>query len=443
MMRARAKVAVFLVVLAVFAWPAYVTVVSVISQLEVVPGSFLQTVGDLADARGQLLSKLPKSPPSIGNGWTFTSTPVPVAAASQASRTTADPPTDGTQETSQAPRSTPVPSDSPYPVMLELINKVRTEAGLPEVELGVNRAAQIHADNSLGNCISSHWGVDGLKPYMRYSLAGGYQSNSENGHGSDYCIGASDGYRPLSSLPSQALQAMQGWLDSPEHRKNILNPIHKRVNIGMAWDRYNFVAFQHFEGDYVEFNALPRIEGGELTFEGRVLNGAKFGEGRFFSVVVDYDPPPQQLTRGQVSRTYCYVSGRPVVFLRKPPPFGIFYLDSEIDTEQEICPDPYDVPRNASEPTSHDEANQFWQEAYSLSQALSGVPVSVPVKAVSRWQVSEGEFSVGADLSDILNTNGPGVYTVILWGLLDGYPEVLSQYSIFHGIPQPVSYGSQ
>ena len=278
---------------------------------------------------------------------------------------------------------------------------------------------------------------------MRYSLAGGYQSNSENGHGSDYCIGASDGYRPISSLPSQALQAMQGWLDSPEHRKNILNPIHKRVNIGMAWDRYNFVAFQHFEGDYVEFNALPRIEGGELTFEGRVLNGAKFGEGRFFSVVVDYDPPPQQLTRGQVSRTYCYVSGRSVVFLRKPPPFGIFYLDSEIDTEQEICPDPYDVPRNASEPTSHDEANQFWQEAYSLSQALSGVPVSVPVKAVSRWQVSEGEFSVGADLSDILNTNGPGVYTVILWGLLDGYPEVLSQYSIFHGIPQPVSYGSQ
>ena len=80
--------------------------------------------------------------------------------------------------------------------MLELINAERARAGLNPVILGDNIAAQLHAEAALENCFSSHWGVDGLKPYMRYSLAGGYQSNGENGSGLDYCIKASDGTNP-------------------------------------------------------------------------------------------------------------------------------------------------------------------------------------------------------------------------------------------------------
>ncbi len=105
---------------------------------------------------------------------------------------------------------TPTPTPSPTPVpppdqrhyaykvyMLELINEERAKAGVQPVTLGDNIAAQLHAESSLANCFSSHWGVDGLKPYMRYSLAGGYQSNGENGSGLDYCIKASDRYRAL------------------------------------------------------------------------------------------------------------------------------------------------------------------------------------------------------------------------------------------------------
>ncbi len=306
--------------------------------------------------------------------------------------------------------------------------------------MGNNRAAQIHAENSLGNCFSGHWGVDGLKPYMRYSLAGGYQSNAENGSGSDYCIKASDGYRAISSTSSEVRQTMRGLMRSPGHRANILNPTHKKVNIGLAWDRYNTVAYQHFEGDYVEYTAIPQIEGGKLSLEGQVKNGAKFGKGRFFAVAVDYDPPPRELTRGQVSRTYCVGSGRPVVFLRKPPPAGSYYPDDKTLTEREFCPDPYDVSPDASAPSSHEEAHHFWQDAYSRSQLLLSVSISVPEITVSKWQVSGGKFSVAADLNDILDTHGPGVYTVVLWGLLDGEAEVISEYSIFHGIPRPVGY---
>ena len=72
--------------------------------------------------------------------------------------------------------------------LLDLINGERMNAGLGPVALGSNPAAQAHADSMLYNCFSSHWGLDGLKPHMRYSLAGGYQSNAENVSGLSYCI---------------------------------------------------------------------------------------------------------------------------------------------------------------------------------------------------------------------------------------------------------------
>lgn len=87
--------------------------------------------------------------------------------------------------------------------MLALINAERRIAGLAPVVLGDNDAAQLHAEASLENCFASHWGLDGLKPYMRYSLAGGYQSNGENVSGLDYCIRAPDGYRSIGTMDQE------------------------------------------------------------------------------------------------------------------------------------------------------------------------------------------------------------------------------------------------
>ena len=145
----------------------------------------------------------------------------------------------------------------------------RERVGIPAVELGDNSAAQLHAESSLAGCYSSHWGNDGLKPYMRYSLAGSYQSNGENGSGSDYCITAADGYSGLSSIRTEIKDTMAGWMSSPGHRRNILEKKHKKVNIGLAWDKYNIKGVQHFEGDYVEYAALPTFDGSELRLDGK------------------------------------------------------------------------------------------------------------------------------------------------------------------------------
>ena len=324
--------------------------------------------------------------------------------------------------------------------MLELINQARSNAGLPPVELGENTAAQLHAESSLENCTASHWGVDGLKPYMRYSLAGGYQSNGENGHGSDYCITGRENYAPISSIERAIREAVAGWLGSSGHRRNILDRWHKKANIGLAWDRYNIVAYQHFEGDYVEYETLPSIDKGTLSIEGRTKNGVSFRRKRDLGVQVFFDPPPHPLTRGQVSRTYCYGNGINVAGLREPLTGGSFWTTNNFSYTYNPCPDPYDVPASAPGPSSAREANRFWDEAYAASKINSSRPVLVPWITAREWRANGDSFAVKADLKKVIEKHGEGVYTIMVWAKPGGEDVVISQYSIFYEIAPPTGY---
>ncbi len=327
--------------------------------------------------------------------------------------------------------------------MLKLINKERAKAGAPPVILGNNYAAQLHAESSLRNCAGSHWGVDGLKPYMRYSLAGGYQSNGENWLGSDYCITRSDGYRSLGSIEEEIREGMEGWMDSPGHRRNILDKWHKKVNIGLAWDRYNFNAAQHFEGDYIEYDRLPYIESGVLYIAGRTKNGAGFDDDEDLSIALFYDPPPQRLTRGQLSRTYCYGSGLRIAQLRKPLDEGWYYTEDEHTTTTQPCPNPYDVHPDSPAPQSHDEAHLFWMQAHAASQFPIKQEVTFPAITATEWKAGNGTFSVTADLSDVLEEHGAGVYSLIVWASIDGERVIISEYSIFYSVTPTNTYNPE
>ena len=324
--------------------------------------------------------------------------------------------------------------------MLGLINAERQRAGLNPVTLGTNTAAQIHAENALAGCFGSHWGLDGLKPYMRYSLAGGYQSNGENWHGSDYCITASDGYSAAGNVESRIRTAMDGWMRSEGHRQNILRPHHKQVNIGIAWDTYNTTMLQHFEGDYVNYDRKPSISNGVLSLSGSTKNSASFNNSRDMGVQIYYDPPPYELTRGQVSRTYCYGSGRPVAGLREPLIDGRQWTKDWFDTMYKQCPDPYDVPASAAPAGSNEEAHQLWQEAYNASQSRVPRSITVPWITASEWTASGTSFSLRADISEVLNMYGNGVYSLMVWGNINNERTVISQYSVFHGVTPPDTY---
>ena len=80
--------------------------------------------------------------------------------------------------------------------------------------------------------------------------------------------------------------------------------------MGLAWDRYNFNVVQHFEGGHVAYSQPPAIRNGILSMSGQTGNGAEARDGEDIRRPASYyDPPPHPLTRGQLSRTYCYGPG--------------------------------------------------------------------------------------------------------------------------------------
>lgn len=293
-------------------------------------------------------------------------------------------------------------------LMLELINEARREAGAPDVRLGTNAAAQLHAEQAVAGCFTGHWGLDGLKPYMRYSLLGGYQGNAENAYGSSFyradagpCAVHTSPDRP--DLGQLVREAMTGWLHSPGHRRTLLDPSHRLVNIGLAWrggEHYIFRAVQHFEGDYVRLNAPVSLVAGVLTLSGRIVNGASLQT----DLVVYHDPQPQPQSRASLALTSAYCGGCPAAAV----------LPSANWTYRSTTPD-------CVEPTlAGPRADGGW--------------IDLPVIAAQRWKVDGTTFDIRADLSSALRRFGAGVYTVALGGEVDGTRTKLLEYALFYGL---------
>lgn len=426
------------------------------------PTPNLRATIDAAVARVRAATPMP--PPALPThipaptiGLVNTPTPRPTPMPTLTSRPTLAPtptvaPPTPTFTPVPTPTPTPMPQPTPTPVapelrhldgkryMLELINDARAKAGLNPVALGDNIAAQLQAESSLANCTYGHWGVDGLKPYMRYSLAGGYQSNAENGGSLSYCINASDGYAAGGSLKARIDDAMDGWMNSAGHRRNILTPQHQKVNIGIAYDRYNSAMYQHFEGNYVAYDKIPSIANGTLSLSGTTKNGVTFSEPDDLGVQIYYDPPPHELTRGQTARSYCYDNGQQLAALREPLTGGYYWPTDTFTTTRRPCADPYDVPPEAPAPRTNDEAHQIWRQTYDAYLSRGSQSVTLPWITASEWTASGETFTVRADISDLLREHGNGVYSVTIWGTIAGEDAVISEYSIFHGITPPDTY---
>ena len=238
------------------------------------------------------LASTPTPPP------TFTPTPTPTLTPSPTPTPTPYP----TPTATPAPTSTPTPTP-PVSVedlrvaMLGMINTERERAGAPPVAMGVNGAAQVHADASLKGCFSSHWGLDGTTPGMRYALAGGQQINGENVSGLNYCIQPHENFRRLDPVRDLRMD-MDGLVSSPGHLRTILDPHYRKVNLGIAWDSHNIIVVQQFEGDYIEFQQVPRLQGTSLVFEVKTVNGAGARTADGVLQVDIYYHPLSPLTRG-------------------------------------------------------------------------------------------------------------------------------------------------
>ena len=320
-----------------------------------------------------------------------------------------------------------------------MINEDREAAGSPPVALGHNGAAQIHADQLLENCISGHWGVDGTTPGMRYALAGGQQVNGENVTGLNYCIQLQDNFKRIVNPVQPLRTALTGLMGSPGHLATILNPQYRKVNLGIAWNDYNMVLVQQFEGDYVRFEQLPVLEGTNLTFAGETTNGARMNLGRNGLKVDIYYHPLSPLTQGQIAKTYCLDIGLILGSLIPLAPPGSSYKNlAPSSMFYERCKSPYDAPSTSVAPSSSFDAHEMHRQ----NKKLATFPHIGTVRFVvaDRWNVEGTSFSVSADIGDILDVKGPGVYQLIFWGTVDGKPQVVADYLVFYQVEPPTTY---
>ena len=168
----------------------------------------------------------------------------------------------------------------------------------------------------------------------------------------------------------------------------------------------------------MRYDSLPQIRNGTLSLSGRAINELSFSSQEELGLQLFYDPPPHALTRGQVSRTYCYDSGVQIAAFRYPLTGSSYWPDDAYFRPYTPCPDPYEVSPDAPGPRSVAEALRLHDEA--RTRLRPSVPLTIPWITASEWTANVAAFSVVADISDLLSERGPGVYTILLWGVIGG-----------------------
>lgn len=388
-----------------------------------------------------------------------TSTQPTATTAPATSAPTAVPRTPAPTATPAPPTPTPEPTPTPAPTpippplpstgsgldddvlielrqqMLDLINAARREHGLIEVVLDDNPTAQMHAEDARANCFSGHWGSNGMKPYMRYTLNGGIHYSGENVSGNDYCPSDPHRYRE-ERLESEVIDAHQGLMRSPGHRRNILDPAHRKVGLGFAYEKPNLWVVQLFTSNHIEFTLSPRIEGGQLEFAYRLVNGAVEDDDYPPSAAVFFDRLPHNLTRGQLARTACYSLDRRIAAIRPPAGPNSYWTEDYSEDELTTCPDPYQVHPSAEPPVSYDDASRIHDEAKAADFNATPQSVVFPWITSSVEALPIGGYHVITDLSEQIAQFGPGVYTLAMWADVNGESAQVAEYSIFVETPQ-------
>lgn len=187
-----------------------------------------------------------------------------------------------------APSATPIAQNQEAfaNYALSLINTDRQQHGLQNVSLSSINSGQLHAEEMLKKSYFSHWDTNGYKPHMRYTLAGGQGAVAENiaWQGLTGNIFGIDVKSTLKDMQWSMMydDASSNW----GHKDNILNPLHNKVSIGIAYDNHNVYFVQDFEDDYVTWNTLS-VNSNQVTMQGTIQKQGLTIQ----SVSIFYDKP--------------------------------------------------------------------------------------------------------------------------------------------------------
>ncbi len=212
--------------------------------------------------------------------------------------------------------------------MVWLINRDRSSMGLQPVELDpvATVAGQQHSEEMALARYVSHWDLQGRKPDQRYSAAGGQGAVSENvlvTH--DFAEGENYRLAPQQLFRKAELEQMESLFFNEQapndgHRKNILNPSHNKVGVGLTltYPGGRVTCTQEFVNQYGNICKLPEqhARGASLALKGDLPPGVSI-----YSVDIYRDAPPQAMSVPELRATHSYTMPTENVARYFPPPY--------------------------------------------------------------------------------------------------------------------------
>ncbi|MFL6246575.1 MAG: CAP domain-containing protein [Thermoanaerobaculia bacterium] len=260
--------------------------------------------------------------------------------------------------------------------VLKLINRDRKLYNLPPVQLDLEASAigDDYCRRQIQNHTNGHFTTDGLAPYMRYSFAGGNDGVSENA--AAWSANYTFTERALYEMARRSEDAMMAE-SAPDdgHKRTILDPHATHVGIGLAWDRSEFRLVHEFVRRYVRWTRpLPRRAhvGETVLVAGQPIAGASIE-----AISVHHEPAPEVM---------------PV------------HVANALSN--------YSLPKKRKD--------YFPRLKQEYTRRANGT-----IEIIRREYPGghRGDFAVAKDGSfafDVPFTQGPGVYTVVVWVRRDG-----------------------
>ena len=205
--------------------------------------------------------------------------------------------------------------DDPYyatrQAVVAQINQERGANGVGPVEFDAlsSRVGDQHCQEMAARHYLSHWNLQGQLPYHRYHLAGGRDHVQEN---ASRVTVISNDPSPIPTGPEeilpQLLEAHARMINEKPpldgHRRNILDPAHTHVGIGLAVVGGELAMTQLFVNRYVQLQelsaTLPRRS---IEVIGEVLQ-KDFGP---YYCALFYEGPLRPRTVAELNQTYSYL----------------------------------------------------------------------------------------------------------------------------------------
>lgn len=264
---------------------------------------------------------------------------------------------------------------------LTKINDDRKNFGLAPVFQSNNTAAQAQANELLKTQYISHLTVDGLKPYMLYSLYNGTgyvqqnlgqisymdsknsisQNNNDDNESpdkdnnnltfSELCSSAKKFYcEPID--PYKAIENLEYLMIYDDkkccndgHKNNTLYKFHTHVSLGIAFNKYYFVMVQNFENRYLESDYQIQKDNENIKLEAKILEQNKTN---FLINHVSFfldDHPTKIVYEKNKNKTH-YEFGDLKLIVSKPLPPYIKYLQQDDGSYQIIEAKKWDLDKN-------------------------------------------------------------------------------------------------